>query len=354
MLQLWSANNLGTPQTRIGPLAECTEALVRRKINDEYTLTMKLPNGTTFCNDIEPGCVVIAPVNESGTEDRFVIKQRVRNLTGGLDVYAEHQSYLYNGYICTPITILRGYQGPRAMDVYAAIRTQTSPYVAANQFVWDGTLFRLMPRTSPPRVPVSTRSLLLGWFVKEFGGELDFYRTVITWKERLGADHGASIKYAVNMIGMEESDVLDDYASGILPFWGVQGDSSRPMTLLTERYIEYSPTQNWPIRNIIPVDFTDYFDTQPTEADLRAAAQNYATEHAVPYIPKSISAERIERPGDRPISLGDDIAIDNPTWHTKTKIRVVGITFDALRRRTVEVELGTLNQGFAGAVRNTK
>lgn len=357
MLQLWTANSLGTPQYRIGPLTECIEALVRRKINDEFTLTVKLPPGAEFENDIEPGQVIVAPVDESGTEDRFVIKQRMRSLTGGLELYAEHQSYLYNGYLCKPLIITRSHAGipfQTAHDVFNMIRTNAVPAVASSQFIWNATTVRTSPRTEPPKVPTSLRALLLGWYAQEYGGEFDFYRTVITAKDRLGADNGASIRYAVNMLDLGVDDIVDDYASGIVPYWGAQGDSSRPLTMLSDGYIAYTPAAYFPIRKLLPVDFSDYFQSQPTETALRYAANAYAAENAVPYIPRSVSAEHIERPGDRPLGLGDDITIDNSSWRMTSKIRAVGITLDALTKRVVGVELGKINPGFAGAVRRTR
>lgn len=357
MLQLWSANKVGTPQTRIGPLSECTEALIRRKVNDEYTLTVQLPPGAEFENDIEPGQVIISPVDESGAEDRFVIKQRMRRLTGGMEIYAEHQSYVYNGYICKPLIITRDHMGipfESARDVFNAIRGNAIPYVSSNQFVWNAMNGRTSPRTEPPNVPTSLRSVLLGWYAQEYGCEFDFYRTAITAKDRLGADNGASIRYAVNMLELGADDIVDDYASGIVPFWGSQGDSSKPLTMLSEKYIEYTPTEYFPFRKIVPVDFSEYFERQPTETQLRAAANAYAAENAVPYIPRSFSAEHVQRDGDRPIKLGDDVSIINETWRLTTKIRIVGVTFDALQKRVVGVEIGKLNPGFAGAVRRTK
>lgn len=357
MLQLWTANAVGTPQTRIGPLTDCTEALIRRRINDEYTLAVRLPPGAALSNEIEPGQVIIAPVNEAGTEDRFIIHQRARTLTGGMEIALEHQSYVYNGYVCTPLTLQRDHQGvPFAYntDVFGQIRTNGIPYVSASQFVAEVPAERASPRTDPPTEPIGLRDLLINWFVAEYGGELDFYRTVVTWKERLGGDYGASIRYAGNMVDMAESDIMDDYASGIVPFWGRQGDSARPLTMLPEKYIGYAPAQFFPVRNIVPVDLTDMFASQPTEAELRAAAQAYAQAHAIPYIPRSISAERIERPGDRPIGLGDDITVTNSSWRQTTKIRAVGITFDALRKKVVGVELGVKNPGIVGAIRRIR
>lgn len=357
MLQLWSANSLGTPQYRIGPLSEATSAIMRRRINDEFTLTVELPPGSEFENDIEPGQVIMSPVNESGDEDRFVIKQRFRRLTGGMEIYAEHQSYLYNGYICKPLIITRDHMGipfESARDVFNAIRENAIPYVASSQFVWNAIIGRTSPRTEPPNVPTSLRSVLLGWYAQEYGCEFDFYRTVITAKNRLGANNGASIRYAVNMLNLNADDVVDDYASGIVPYWGTRGDSSRPLTMLSEGYIAYTPSDYFPIRKLIPVDFSEYFRTQPSEANLRDAANAYATEHAVPYTPQSFSAEHIQRDGDRPVNLGDDIKIINETWRLETTLRIVGITFDALQKRVTGVEVGKLNPGFAGAVRKTR
>lgn len=349
MLQLYNADARGVTGTRICPLPDVSEAVVRREINGEYSLSSTLSRGARHENEIQIGRAIKAAVNEAGTEQTFIIKRRTRSLTGGLSVYAEHQSYLYNGVIITGGAALQNGQ-PRV--VFEALRTAAKPSITAIS-AWTYSRSSSLRAYFPARpAPITLMEALKNHLVGNAGGELIFDGFDVEYVDAMGADKGAFYRYGVNLTELESEDILDGYASGIYPFWGAFGDADRPLTSLSDYVLPYSGT--FPLQVVIPVDMTDLFDTQPTQAQLLAAAQEYAALHAPTGVPVSIKAARARIEGDTSVDLGDTVRVVNANWGIDTKTRIQALNFDALRGRVIDVELGTVNPGFAGAVKNMK
>lgn len=349
ILQLYEADWRGVVSNRVCPLPDCTGAEVRREINGEYSLTVTLPAWTANLNEVIIGRAIKAQVNETGRSQYFIIKRRSRSLTGGMNVYAEHQSYLYNG-----IMVNAGNANPngRPSITFPGLRNYAVPSIT-DISTWTYSRSTSLRANFPERPgPVSLMYALKDYLVGNAGGELIFDAFDVEYVDQMGDDNGAVYRYGSNLTEMDTEDIIDGYASGIYPYWGRIGDGSRPITTITGKIYPYSGT--FPLQVIIPVDFTDKFDTQPSEADLTAAAAEYAALNAPAGFPASIRASRANLPGEVAVDLGDTVTIVNTPWGVSQQTRIVALSFDALRGRVSDVELGTINPGFAGAVKNMK
>lgn len=349
ILQLYDADPRGVVTNRICPMPDCSSAVVRREINGEYSLTATLPPGSLFENEIILGRAIKAVVNEDGKEQYFIIKNRQRSLSGGLSIYAEHQSYYYNGVIITGGAALQNGQ-PRV--VFEALRPAAKPSIT-DISAWTYSRPSSLRAYFPARpAPITLMAALKNHLVGNAGGELIFDSFDVEYVDAMGADKGAFYRYGVNLTELESEDILDGYASGIYPYWGAFGDADRPLTTLSDYVLPYSGS--YPLEVVIPVDMTDLFETQPTQAQLLAAAQEYAALHAQTGVPVSIKAARARIEGDTSVDLGDTVRVVNAHWGIDTKTRIQALNFDVLRGRVIDVELGTVNPGFAGAVKNMK
>lgn len=347
ILQLYNANARGVVTSRVGPLPDASEALVRREINGEYSLSVVLPKGAQFASEAIAGRAIKATVNETGKQQFFIIKRRPRSLSGNVQIYAEHQSYLYNG-ICI------GTNGPNVdgycRTVWSGLRTYAVPSIA-DIATFTFSRDRELRKNFPAReTPVHLMDLLKGWLIEAAGGEIDYDGFDAEWVDQMGEDNGAVYRYGANLTEMEEEDVLDGYASGIYPFWGRRGDENRPLVEIEGKILLYPGSL--PLQVIEPVDLSEQFDEAPTQAELLAAAQAYAAEHAPTGLPASIRADRARIAGDVPVDLGDTVRIVHDRWGVDVKTRICALTFDALRDRVQDVSFGTVNPGFAGAIRN--
>lgn len=349
ILQLYSADSRGVVQSRICPLPDCSSAVVRKEINGEYSLTFTAPAGSMYEDEILLGRAVKARVSESGTDQFFIIKRRTRTLLGEWNVYAEHQSYYYNG------VLLRGTSGGSRTASLAVYQLSTAAIPSISGL---GTITKSI--TGNPSVitdaissPTPLRRLLFDWLVRAFGGELVFDGFNVTWVDAVGADNGAAYRYGVNLTEMESEEILDDYASGIMPYWGSIDPKTNVGIVTIEGNVLNFPGA-WPMEVIVPVNLTSKFENQPTAAQLLAAAQDYVAKNAPSGVPLSIRASRARIDGDVPVDLGDTVRVVNTPWGLDTKTRIQALTFDALQGRVIDVQLGNINPGFAGAVQRMK
>ena len=353
ILQLYVAWPMSENFQRLGPLPDIKSATVRRQINGEYSLTCTLSRGSPLENEIGVGMAIKATVNEAGDEQMFIVKKHTRQLTGDMEIYAEHVSYLFNG-----IMLHAGAANPngRASNVFRNIRTGAVPDITGICTWTYGRDAALRASFPQRRGPISVMTALKSFLVGAAGGELIFDGLNVEYVDAMGANNGAFYRYAVNLTDMSTEDIIDEYHSGIYPYWGYQGDENRPLTTITGEAYNYSGYYN--PTYIIPVDMTSLFETQPTQQQLLDACAAYEALHAPAPgpagIPFSTKASRVRIEGDTAVDLGDTVRVVNAPWGVDISTRIYAMTFDALKGRVIDVEFGTINPGFAGAVKNMK
>lgn len=351
-IDLYNADERGIvgASARAGTLTHCTEATVRREINGEYSLTAEFPADAQELESVRLGMAIRTTVNERGSEQFFIIKNRRRSLTGGISVYAEHQSYYYNGVI-----INAGVASPNGQPrvVFNSIYQYARPSVAEIS-TWVYSRDSALRANFPERpVPISVSEALKRYLIEAAGGELIFDGLNVEYVDEMGADNGAEFRYGSNLSGLDSEDVLEDYASGIYPFWGAPGDPERPLTVLSGGV--YSFGGSYPMQVIKPLDLNSIFEAQPTQEQILAECQAYERIHAPTGVQTSLRASRERIIGDVPVDLGDVVTLQVSPWGgLKTKTRILALSFDARRDRTIDVQLGAINSGFAGAVRGLR
>lgn len=348
-LKLYDADSRGVvPEASlVTVLSDCTQATVRRVINGEISLTASFPPGARSSEALTIGRAIRAAVNEAGKLQDFIIKRRTRTF-GGMTVYAEHQSYYYNG------CILRGGGSGESVTPsfsFSQIRQSAHPDIRdIGQFTFSraSNTARIAPAITSP---TALRNVLLHWLIETYGGELIFDGFDVEWVDAMGADRGAVYQYGKNITDMTAEDIPDGYASGIFPFWGsVSPQSNVGIVTIQEWTLNYPGT--YPVEVIVPVDLTKRFETQPTQEQLLTAAREYLSQNSKNGMPISIKASRARIQGDVPVDLGDTVTVVNSPWGINTKTRIMAMTFDALRRRVIDVEFGTVNPGLAGSIIN--
>ena len=352
ILQLHSADARGIVPAggaMICPLQDANQATVKRQINGEYSLAVSIPKGGRNAEKVQIGTAIKATVNEMGDQEFFIVKSRTRSISGGVSIYAEHQSYYLAGVI---LASGPAYTNGQVSVVFSNMHDWAYPSISSFS-TWTYSRASSLRANFPARpTPTSMMSALKTHLIGSAGGELIFSGLNVEYVSQMGADRGAWYRYGVNLTALEAEDILDGYASGIFPFWGREGDANRPMTILNTPVLPYVGT--FPLQVVVPVDLTDQFPTQPSQADLLAAAQEYAAQNTPTGIPLSIKAERVNIGGNTPVDLGDTVTVTCTPWGIDAKTRISALTFDALRGRVISAEFGTINPGFAGAVKNIR
>ena len=349
IIQLYQADERGVVLRRVGPLSDAKTALVRREINGEYSLTVSLPRCALYEGQVQIGSAIRAAVNEAGKEQIFIVKRRSRSLTGDMVIYAEHQSYLFNGLVVHAGSINTG---GYVYIVFSHLRSDAVPSIT-DISTWTYSRDDNLRVDFPLRpAPLPMMTLLKNFLIAHAGGELIFDGFDVEYVDAMGTNKGAFYRYAANMTDMSAEDIMDNYVTGIYPYWGAKDDVNRPLTVLTNELYQF--TGNFPVQVAVPVDFSNQFSTAPTQQQLLDACQAYEALHSPTGIPISIKASRVRVKGDVDIDLGDTVRVINTPWGVDVTTRVFALTFDALQGRVVDVQFGTVNPGFAGAVRNIR
>ena len=77
--------------------------------------------------------------------------------------------------------------------------------------------------------------------------------------------------------------------TGVLPFWSGMDEAQEPVLLMLPEKVVYSDAvDDFVYKMVIPLDLSSSFENQPTEEQLRNAAQRYVRNNAHTGIPASI------------------------------------------------------------------
>lgn len=341
--QLWNADTKGVPTYRRGALHQATSAIVRREINGEYSLTLTIPPKADHESECVEGRCIQCAVNEEGALQYFQIKKVSRTLGGQKTVYAEHQSYLYDGVPVAPF-LNNGTDGGSEWAFEQAEQNAIGIPAGAVYFSYE------RDQDYAGSEHVLTPTLLRPYLLKlteTFGGEMLFDGFDVTWADRIGQDRGVRIKYSVNLIGLDIDSVPDNCYTAVYPFWGsAEGDYVE----LPEKTLSYN--NNLPFSRTEIVDFISQIEDKPTVAQLRSAAQDYMLLHVMTAIPSSFAIRKVTRIGEQPLDLGDSVNVVFDDWNIDASFRVVSMEVDALKEKVTSIVVGAQRDTFAKTILN--
>lgn len=345
--QLYTADAVGRPLTRIGGIHQATRCDVVQEINGAWTLELEAPVGCDHFARIAQGNVIEARVDPTaGRVQPFLIKDVQRALSGrAVSVQAEHISYHYNNVMLAPF--LNGGVRRSAQWAWSTWISAAANNVQAQQ------LYRAtIAETGAPHVltPMSARAYMMEQLVPAYGGELLFDGLNVSWVDSIGQDRGARIVYASNMVSCDAAYQDQEIVTAIYPYYGSQGDENRPFVELPEKVLNVGIQA--PFQRVLPVDLSGEFEQTPTEAQLRTAAQAWIAANRKSALPPSITVEAVDLPGSVPIYTGDVVTVYFQAFGISEARKVQSTTYDVLRERTSSITVGAKRQTFVKTILN--
>lgn len=374
---LYTADETRFVTNGIGRLSDCTRAIVTEERNGIYELEFDYPITGAHFEEIERGRIVAVTHDDKHDIQPFVIYQRnVPDLNGIVTFNAHHISYRLNKVAVMPFT---------AGSVVAALQGIRENSVNANPFTFwtDKTTTANFEST----VPRMARAMLGGEensILDVFGGgEYEFDRFTVKLHAHRGQDTDVEIRYSKNLTDINET--IDDSGTynAIVPFWA---DSEGNVLTLPEKVLIYSGIEpqiayltdhnliiirtetDEPIEvayteiNAVPMDLSDAFEEQPTEAQLRAAARTrFESSNAwvpsnnitVDFIALWQTEEFKEYSALQRVSLCDTVSVYYPqAGVSQVKQKVVRVVYNVLLDRYDEIELGEVSTSLGQAIRS--
>ena len=332
----------------LGRLIECTSCIVTEERNGIYELEFEYPiTGRFYQTMVENGGTVCVWHNDRHDIQAFDIYAHSDPMNGVATFNAHHISYRLNNIIVGPFT---------ASSPTEAISKLSTESVNTNPFTFwtnksGSSNFELVH-------PSDIRSLLFnneGSILDVYGkGEYEFDMFDVKLYVNRGNNTNVTIRYGKNL-----SDITKDYDesevfTAVAPYWlGSEGEVVYPNEIIV-----YSPIAPQAL-GIIPValDFTDKFDEEPSEADLRTAAVNYINQNeewvpeenvkvdfvALWQTPEYENVAPLQR-----VSLCDTVSIYYPELGIIFENqKVIKVVYDVLLERYKEMELGERQATYA-------
>lgn len=337
----------------LGRLADAVKCHVTEERNGAYELEMTYPVGGRHYNDILISNIIYAKPSDGKPPQPFRIYSITKPIGGIVTVRAEHVSYQLSNIPVKPFFVVDVANAFLGLKSYAA---EDCPFTFFTDKTTTGS-FEI-------KVPKSIRSAIggeEGSILDIYGGELEWDNwTVKLWNER-GHDSGVVLRYGKNITDVEQEENIDGVYTGICPYWtGTDGNSHDVVILLPEGVLHSSTTANYPYPRTIPVDFTSVFQSQPTEAQLRIAGQQYIIDNNIGIPKVSIKVSFVPlwqteeyknvAPLER-VNLCDTITVFFEKLGINAKAKVVKTDYDVLLERYIAIEVGDATTNLADGFR---
>lgn len=328
-----------------GILGDCSYCIVTEEANGEFELSMQYPMDGIHFEDIRSRSIVKANIYKFREPQLFRVYNISKpSMNGIVNISAQHISYDLSGIPVTPFAAdgvalaLAGLKANAAVDC---------PF----EFWTDK---KTTGKFTVPH-PASIRSRLggvQGSILDNYGGEYEFDNFTVKLHNNRGMDRGVSIRYGKNLTSLKQEENCQNIATGIYPYW--KNQETGAVVQLSEKIVnapgEYDFTQ------VRTVDFSSYFQEQPTEEQLRSVTERYIknNEIGVPVVSLDVSFSQLQKSEEyknlqllERVSLFDTLSVEFPALKVSARAKAVKIVYNVLLDRVESVTLGSVRSNIA-------
>lgn len=350
---LYSPDETDFTSNGLGLLNDAIECTVEEERNGIYQLHMEYPVDGVHFSEIEEMSIIKAVPADGKPAQPFDVYRISAPLNGRVEIDARHISQRLSKNTVMPFT------STSVTDAFLQIKNKC---VEQDDFVYwtDKTSSGTMKITAPRSVRAALGGSE-GSILDSFGGgdyEWDGF-TVKLWADR-GFDKGVTLRYGKNITDISQERNIENTVTGIVPFWkGNSSEGTETVVTLTEEAVYAQNAGNYPYSRTIPVDLSEKFQSQPTEAQLRSAAQSYITSNKIGVPPVSIDVSfvplwqteeykniaNLER-----VNLCDTVTVEFEKLGISAKAKVIKTEYNVLKDRYDSISLGDARTSFSDSI----
>lgn len=347
---LYEYNETAFTNQGIGVLVDCISCYVEEKINSTYELTMVYPTTGKWYEELREFRLIYAIHDDTGEKEPFEIYKISKPMNGKVTVNAWHISYRMRRITCRPF---------QAANLPAALGAFQSAAMTSNDFTFTTARTTAVPMKID--VPMAMRSVLggvAGSFLDVYGGEWKFKKFDCELKNRIGRDTGYSITYGKNLISAKKVSDASNVWTGIVPYWKPQdGDS-----VYCNRVINSTYAETFPMPMVIPMDCTEDFEDEPTQAQLEAWGEDYVEKNAKANVPESFDIDFValwqteeyrQRTFAERLAIGDTVSVYYEELGIDATARIVGTKYDVLAERFSKMTVGSASSNLAQTIKTS-
>ena len=331
----------------LGSIVDAISCNVHEVLNGEYELEMQYPITGTQYGNLQNRRIIFSKHDPYSEPQPFRIYRITRPMNGIVTIYARHVSYDLSGI---PVGVFD------ANNAQAAMQGMKNNSLVANPFLFETT----MPTVAnfSCQYPQPCRNLLGGQegsILDVYGGEYEWDEWTVHLQSRRGSDNGVRITYGKNLIDIEQDENIANLKTGIIPYWI---DSETGEVIYSSPQIIQAPGE-FNFSSVVPVDFGEQFESQPTPQELAEAGQEYITDNKIGVPTVSIdlsfaqleqyslyeSTEALER-----VRIGDTVHVFFAQLGINVSSRVVETNYDPILNRYNSVSVGSVRADIAGTI----
>lgn len=330
----------------LGVLTDAISCTVTEERNGAFELTMQYPDTGVHFGEITDRCIIYAIPSPYRAPQPFRIYRITRPMDGIIMVYAQHITYDLSGVPLNPFTAINAPDALSKLSLNAAV---DSPFI-----FWTD---KATVASFAVSTPSSTRSVLggsSGSILDVYGGEYEWDGFTVRLYGHRGYDNGVVISYGKNLTDIEQDRNISNVATGIYPYWT---NAEGALVTCDPKIVNAPGTYNF--TRVVPVDFSNDFETQPTPAQLQARAEKYVEDNKIGIPKTSITAsfvqlEQFPEYEDLALlekcDLCDTVTIRYPQLGVEAKAEIVKIETDVLLERYNSVEIGDVRTNIADTI----
>lgn len=330
----------------LGVLTDAISCTVTEERNGAFELTMQYPDTGVHFDEITDRCIIYAIPSPYRAPQPFRIYRITRPMDGIIMVYAQHITYDLSGVPLNPFTAINAPDALSKLKLNAAV---DSPFT----FWTDKSTVASFAVSTPS----STRSVLggsSGSILDVYGGEYEWDGFTVRLYGHRGYDNGVVISYGKNLTDIEQDRNISNVATGIYPYWT---NAEGALVTCDPKIVDAPGTYDF--TRVVPVDFSNDFEAQPTSEQLQARAEKYVEANKIGIPKTSITAsfvqlEQFPEYEDLALlekcDLCDTVTIRYPQLGVEAKAEIVKIETDVLLERYNSVEIGDVRTNIADTI----
>lgn len=362
----------------LGRLADCISCTVTEERNGIYECQFTYPVTGEMYSEIQIGRILGVIHDDAKDVQPFDIYSKSAPLNGVVTFYAHHISYRLGGIILRPMT---------ATSCAAALAA--IPQNTYNRCPFTFWTDKSVIANWKVEVPSAVKAVLggqQGSILDVYGkGEYQWDKWEIKLYTNRGNDNGVAIRYGVNLANLtHEYDDSESY-NAVAPYWRSTTDGT--VVTLSNGYVSVSTGTKlvpWTTASgdfittasgeqiyfkvaekmvCVPMDLTEAFTEQPTEAQLQEEALRRLnnSEAWLPDENLTVSFVDLAHTADyqavaalQRVSLCDRVSVYcGPLGVSAVSMQVIRVVYNVLTEAYDEIELGKAKTSFAETITAT-
>lgn len=263
----------------LGKLSDAASCTVKETRNGAFELTLKYPVEGIHYAEIQQRSIILAKPNPVDLAQPFRVYRISKPINGLVTVYAYHISYDLTGIPVSPYS---------AASVQAALAGFSTNAVAANPFTFWSDMTSSGDFTV--KSPASVRSLL-STMLEVYGGEYKYDKYTVRLYQQRGVNRGVTIRYGKNLTELKQDENCSNVYTGVYAYYSDGNGIVETSPKVTPAPGTYDYTR------VLPLDLKAEFKETPTAEALKAAAEQYMSDHniGVPEVSLNVSFVQLEQ-----------------------------------------------------------